>query len=139
VRSTSTPDDSLRTQDFYQGLLGKVASKSRTANAHRRALDQIKADVTRKTDSLPAAVRGVPVDLPAPVAWVVWRTTERDDWNQDEIGHGAALSAVSVWGPERKIDPGVAQSERSSCLRKPWCGSSRGEPWWDTAVERQSR
>lgn len=121
-------------KDFYQGLLGKVCIEiADFANAHGVHLDQIKADVTRKTDRFRPPYAAIPVDYPRQCVFVA--TTERDDWNQDEMGTARRFPPVACEVAGRKIDQAWLKANREQLFAEAVVRIERGEPWWDMPVE----
>lgn len=121
-------------KDFYQGLLGKVCIEiADFANAQGVHLDQIKADVTRKSDRFRPPYAAIPVDYPRQCVFAA--TTERDDWNQDEMVTARRFPPVACEASGRKIDQAWLKANREPLFAEAVVRVERGEPWWDMPAE----
>lgn len=121
-----TPSQPFGHKDFYQGLQGKICIEiAEFAGRSGAALDIMKADVTRKVDRFRIPYGRAPMNFPRRCVFAA--TTERDDWNADEMLTARRFPPVRCG----TIDRDIIINEREQWFAEARARVERDECSWD--------
>lgn len=117
--------ESIMSKDFYLAISGKLLCEISELHAFKRAdIERVKGIITNPTDRYRAPYGRIAEDHPR--SCVFAGTTNRDDWNSDEMG------ARRFW-PVRcgSVNDGWILEFRDQLLAEALARLERGEKWWD--------
>jgi Virulence-associated protein E-like domain len=122
-------------KDFYLGLLGKLCIEvAEFAGLSGRTLDIAKKDITRKVDRFRPPFGRKPIDFPRRCIFA--GTTERDDWNKDEMLSMRRFMPVRCLG---QIDRDLIRAEREQWFAEACARVRKGECTWDIPSAEAAR